>query len=246
MGQDWEQVPGAGLSERVKVSFRTQLIAGIVLLVPVVVTFIVLRIVFQWLDGSAQPLVKQLFQIQADIPGLGIVLTLAVVWLAGVLASNVFGKRMVGRGDVLLRRLPLIGSIYGPVKQFIETVVAAENREGFHRVVLAEYPTDGRWILGFATGTVRLDEEGTVGRCVFVPTSPNPATGWTVIFPPEKVRNTPLTVEEAMRLIVSAGVVIPENLKTLGAYGLSPESEGVLKISTIEEDPDADQTRSRA
>ncbi|MDA0748122.1 MAG: hypothetical protein O2954_16490, partial [bacterium] len=80
------------------------------------------------------------------------------------------------------------------------------------------------WILGFATGEIKLDDNGKIGRCVFVPTSPNPATGWTVIFPPEKVRNTPLTVEDAMRLIVSAGLVIPDPLSTIGSYGLMPNA----------------------
>lgn len=207
----------SSLGKRARMSFRGTLFAGIALLVPVVVTFIVLQIIFQWIDGLAQPLVKRIFQTKDDVIGLGLVLTLILIWLAGLLAGNVFGKRLIGRGDDLIKRLPVIGSIYGPVKQFMESVVSPDEDRGFNRVVIAEYPSDGLWILGFATGDIPMDEEGRIGCCVFIPTSPNPATGWTVVFPPEKVRNVSLTVEEAMQMIVSAGVVIPDALKSAPA-----------------------------
>ncbi len=207
----------SSLGKRARMSFRGRLIAGIALLVPVVVTFIVLQIIFQWIDGLAQPLVKRIFQTKDDVFGLGLVLTLILIWLAGLLAGNVFGKRLIGKGDDLIKRLPVIGSIYGPLKQFMESVVSPDEDRGFNRVVLAEYPSDGLWILGFATGDIPMNDEGRIGRCVFIPTSPNPATGWSVVFPPEKVRNVSLTVEEAMQMIVSAGVVIPDALKTAPA-----------------------------
>lgn len=212
-----EQKRISSLGKRARMSFRGTLIAGIALLVPVAVTFIVLRIIFQWIDGLAQPLVKRIFQTENDVFGLGLVLTLILIWLAGLLAGNVFGKRLIGKGDDLIKRLPVIGSIYGPVKQFMESVVSPDEDRGFNRVVIAEYPSDGLWILGFATGDIPMDEDGRIGCCVFIPTSPNPATGWTVVFPPEKVRNVSLTVEEAMQMIVSAGVVIPDALKSAPA-----------------------------
>ena len=156
-------------------------------------------------------------------PGLGIVLTLVLIWLTGLLASNVLGRRLIGIGNSLLTRLPIIGSIYGPVKQFTETLVSTEKDRGFRRVVLAEYPSRGLWILGFVTGEVRF-EDGKMGRCVFVPTSPNPATGWMVICPSEKVRDTRLTVEEAMQLIVSGGLVVPPSLGTLGEFSVREDA----------------------
>jgi uncharacterized membrane protein len=157
------------------------------------------------------------------IQGLGIVLTIILIWFAGLIANNVFGRRLIGLGHKFLERLPLIGKIYSPIKQFIEKI-AMPQTTGFSQVVLAEYPSDGRWIVGFATGEVQLDDKGTIGQCVFVPTSPNPVTGWMVIFPPEKVRKTSMSVESAMQLIVSAGVVIPPELRNLRKYDLTPES----------------------
>ncbi len=200
---------------RVRATVRRRLIAGVAVLVPLVVTFIALRLVFQWLDGFAQPLIKGVLGSEDDIPGLGIALTLVAVWVAGVLGGNVVGRRVIGQGDEIIARIPLIGSIYTPVKQFISTVVSPHPRHDFRRVVLAEYPSDDRWILGFATGEVTLPEE-TPGQCVFVPTSPNPATGWMVIFPEDKVQETDLSVEEAMRVIVSGGIVVPEALGHAG------------------------------
>ncbi len=212
-------------------SFRGTLIAGIAFLVPVVVTFIVLQIIFEWIDGLAQPLAKRIFQIEDDVFGLGLVLTLVLIWLAGLLAGNVFGKRLIGKGDGLIKRLPVIGAIYGPLKQFMESVVSPDENRGFNRVVIAEYPSDGLWILGFATGDIPMDEEGKTGCCVFIPTSPNPATGWTVVFPPEKVRKVSLTVEEAMQMIVSAGVVIPDSLKSSPTDSLAGPPPGLPRMT---------------
>jgi uncharacterized membrane protein len=215
------------LHDRLLAQLRTKLLTGVVVLVPIVVTFLVLRLIFRWLDDLAQPLIQRLFMTQGDIPGLGIVLTILLVWLAGLIAGNVFGRRLIGFGHTFLERLPLIGSIYSPVKKFIEKI-ATPQKSGFSQVVLAEYPSDGRWILGFATGEVRLDDRGGLGQCVFVPTSPNPVTGWMVIFPPEKVRKTSLTVEAAMQLIVSAGVVIPPELRPITGDGTLPFRAGVF------------------
>ena len=204
---------GGGRSRfsQARATVRTRLIAGVAVLVPLVVTFLALRLVFQWLDGFAQPLIKGILGSREDIPGLGIVLTLVAVWVAGILGGNVVGRRVIGHGDEIIARIPLIGSIYTPVKQFINSLVSPHPRHNFRRVVLAEYPSDGRWILGFATGEMSLPDE-TPGRCVFVPTSPNPATGWMVVFPEDKVQETDLSVEEAMRMIVSGGIVVPDAL----------------------------------
>ena len=203
-------------------TFRKRTLTGVVVLVPLVVTFLALRLVFQWLDSLAQPVVKQLTGSKDGLPGLGIVLTFVAVWLAGLIGGNVVGRRVIGHGDELLARIPIIGSIYSPVKQFIQSIASTETTTTFRRVVLAEYPSDDRWILGFATGEVTLPD-GQPGRCVFVPKSPNPATGWMVIFPKARVVDTDLTVEDAMKLVVSGGIVVPENLGK--SYNVEPTGE---------------------
>ena len=230
--------------ERLWINLRTKTLTGVVVLVPIVVTFLVLRLVFRWLDGLAQPLIQQLLQTQGHIPGLGIVLTIILIWIAGLIANNVFGRRLIGLGHTFLERLPLIGNIYSPIKQFIEKI-ATPQKTGFRQVVLAEYPSDGRWILGFATGEVQLDEAGTMGQCVFVPTSPNPVTGWMVIFPPDKVRKMSMSVESAMQLIVSAGVVIPPELRHLENYGLTPDQDTKI-VGFDQVTQDLDTTPKRA
>jgi len=222
-----ENRPRQPFQERIWTYIRTKTVTGVVVLVPIVVTFLVLRLVFQWLDGLAQPLIQQVFQTKGHIPGLGIALTILLIWLAGIIANNMFGRRLIGHGNEFLARLPIIGNIYSPVKQFIEKI-ATPQTTGFRQVVLAEYPSDGRWILGFATGEVQLDDEGNMGQCVFVPTSPNPVTGWMVILSDDKVRKTSMSVESAMQLIVSAGVVIPAELRNLGTN--QPASGKIVDI----------------
>ena len=222
------------LRERLWTALRAKTLTGIAVLVPIVLTFLVLRTVFQWIDGLAQPFIRQVFQTQGDVPGLGIVLTLLLIWLAGMVAGNVIGRRIIGRGHEFLSRLPILGNIYGPVKQFIEQIVAPSldseqaQKTGFRQVVLVEYPSEGLWIVGFSTGEIQFDAKGNTRRCVFIPTSPNPLTGWMVILPPEKVRETALTVEAAFQLVVSAGIVIPKELRDLGAY--DPKSSVSLKL----------------
>jgi uncharacterized membrane protein len=229
--------------ERKKARFRGKMLTGVAALVPIVVTFLVLQTVFRWLDGFAQPLIKQIFQRETDIPGLGIGLTLLAVWLTGLLAGNVFGRRLLRKGGDILSNLPVISTIYVPVRQFIDTLASAENEPGFKRVVLAEYPSEGLWILGFATGQVQMDADGRIGSCVFIPTAPNPATGWMVIAHEEKIRDTDLTVEDAMRLIVSGGIVIPDGLKDLSRFNLGGSNQPRLVHvqdlpgSAIPEDP---------
>jgi uncharacterized membrane protein len=160
-------------------ALRKRIITGVIVLVPLVVTFLALRLVFLWLDSFAQPLIKQILGSEDDIPGLGIVLTLVVVWLAGGLSGNVVGRRLIGQGDEFLARIPLIGSIYGPVKQFIRNVASAQPTTHFKRVVLAEYPSDDRWILGFATGRFhsRAGRQGAV--CSSQPHQTLLQAGWS-------------------------------------------------------------------
>lgn len=139
------------LRSRMQIVFRTKILPDIIILVPVVITFLVLRLVFRWLDGFAQPIIKQIFQRETDIPGLGIALTLVVIWLTGLLASNVLSRRLIGRGNSMLSRLPIIGSIYRPVKQFTETLVSAGGEEDSRRVVLAKYPSEDSGIFDWGS-----------------------------------------------------------------------------------------------
>ena len=129
------------------------MITGFALVIPLVVTFLILQTLFNWMDGILAPLLAGLLGVR--IPGLGIILTFAIIYLAGLTTANVFGRRLLDIGESILFKLPLIRSIYSPTKQLV-TTMTTPSEQGFKRVVLVEYPTQGLWV-GGSTSTTRLN-----------------------------------------------------------------------------------------
>jgi uncharacterized membrane protein len=127
------------------------------------------------------------------------------------LAANVVGRRMLQNAREAIEALPLVRTIYAPVRQLMEAM-ASPDKAGFEKVVLVEYPRTGLWTLGFLAGDVPRTGYDTPSHSIFVPTAPNPTTGFMLIVPPEQLRSTELGVEEALKMIVSAGVVVPPSL----------------------------------
>ena len=194
---------------------RRTVMAGLTVIAPLWVTGWVLKILFNWADGFSRPLIREtaegLGYPDFHIPGLGFVLTFIILWIVGGLAANVVGRRLLHNAREALEGLPLVRTIYAPVRQLMESMTSPE-KAGFERVVLVEYPRTGLWTLGFLAGDVPRAEEEIPAHSIFVPTAPNPTTGFMLIVPPEQLRPTDLGVEEALRMIVSAGVVVPPSL----------------------------------
>ena len=198
------------------VQLRRRMTAGITVIVPVWITFLVLRKLFDWADSFPRPFIHQ-FAAQLGypdfhIPGLGFLLTFFIVWVAGTVATNVFGKRMLQSARDTLQRLPVVRTIYAPVQQLMDTMMSPD-KVGFKKVVLVEYPRRGTWGLGFLAGDVP-DEDGVEGKAysIFVPTAPNPTTGFILVVPIDQVRETALSVEATFQLMLSGGVAIPPEL----------------------------------
>lgn len=196
------------------VMLRRYLIAGLLVWVPLVITVVVIRALVGFMDQSMLLLPKE-WRPEAllgfPIPGLGLVLTVTVVILTGLLAANLFGRRVVAAWESLLARIPLVRSIYAAVKQVAETIFAA-NGEAFRKVLLIEYPRRGIWTLAFQTGTAtgeiqRRTEAEVI--TVFVPTTPNPTSGFIMMIPRNEVMELDMSVEDALKLVVSLGVVAP-------------------------------------
>jgi uncharacterized membrane protein len=186
--------------------FKTKILAGLTVIAPLWVTFWALRTIFNWADGISAPLVQQLFGIH--IPGLGLILTCILLWIIGVLATNVLGTRLLHWSRNLLGQLPIVRMIHGPVHQLLETITSP-NKTGFKRVVLVEYPRQGIWRLGFVAGDIPSQCGGMMVHSVFVPNTPNLTSGFTFIVPPEQLRPTDMSVEEAFQMIISGGIVVP-------------------------------------
>jgi len=187
---------------------RRHLTAGLLVLVPVVVTAAVVSFLFNLVDGWTRPLARHLFG--RELPGVGIVLTAILVYAVGFLSTNFVGKKFLEVFDRLLENLPLVKSVYSASKQLVDAV-SPKGRRSFRRVVLVEFPKKGTFALGFVTGGgLGALGEGMVS--VYVPTAINPTSGFVVFVAENELREPGLTVEEGIKLVVSGGVVGPHQL----------------------------------
>ena len=213
---------------------RRTMMAGISVIAPLAVTGFVLWTLFNWLDKFSKPLIRPLAAILGDADwyhrGIGFVLTLFILWVVGIVATNVLGRRLVQEAREALERLPLVRTIYAPVRQLLETMTSPQGA-GFKEVILFEYPRKGTWTLAFLAGDVPFEDGRRAAHSVFVPTAPNPTTGFMLIVPPEDIRPTSLTVEEAFQMIVSAGVAVPLSLRLPASVDAS--SREIISGDTI-------------
>jgi uncharacterized membrane protein len=194
--------------ERMGKKLRNYFLAGLAVILPVTVTLYLLKLVLGFVDGLAGG-VLSLFT-KRHIPGVGLVSTVLVVLGVGVVATNVAGRRLVAFWDGLLLRIPLVNTIYRTSKQVVDALWYRER--AFRRVVLVEYPRRGVWAVGFVTGeTVREGNHAEKWLNVFVPTTPNPTSGFLLLLPPSEVVPTDLPVEDGIKMVVSGGIVGPAN-----------------------------------
>jgi uncharacterized membrane protein len=187
---------------------RRHLTAGLLVLVPVIVTAAVVAFLFNLIDGWSRPLTRHLFG--RELPGVGIALTVVLVWLVGLLSTNFVGKKFLEVFERLLENLPLVKSVYSASKQLVDAF-SPKGRGSFRRVVLVEFPKKGTFALGFVTGG-GLGALGDGIASVYVPTAINPTSGFVVFVPESEIVDAGLTVEEGIKLVVSGGVVGPRQL----------------------------------
>ena len=192
--------------------FKGKFLPGLALIAPVGVTVFVLRALLSWADEILAPVVRRWFGV--DVFGVGLLATLGVIYLAGLLATNVFGRKLVQILEGLLARLPMVKMIYGGTKQVLAVISRGSNTHG-SRVVFVEYPRRGIKALAFVTGETRDPQTSEVLCTLFVPSSPSPLTGYTMFVSPDQTEESSLTFEEAVQLIVSGGIVMPGGAKAL-------------------------------
>lgn len=192
---------------------KSNLIAGIATIVPLALTVYVIQVTLEvtiWIGGTvAEPLEKF---VDVTFPGFGLLSSMVglfIVFFAliifGALARNVIGKRVVDWFESIFKKIPLIDSIYGTTKQIIETLSGSQT-DSFQKVVYIEYPRKGMWTLGFVTGE-SVNETNEEFYHLFVPTTPNPTSGYFVIIAKEDTTPADVDVEEGFRMIVSSGIV---------------------------------------
>ncbi|RLA33194.1 MAG: hypothetical protein DRR11_06150 [Gammaproteobacteria bacterium] len=193
---------------------RRYIVAGILVWLPIGVTVFLLRILVGMLDQSLLLIPEQYRPeelIGFAIPGLGLLLTLLILLITGVLAANIVGRSMVGLWESMLERIPVVRSVYSAAKNFAE-IVFSDSSQSFKKVLLIEYPRKGLYSLAFQTSSQLGEVQGRTGEkviCAFVPTTPNPTSGLIIIVPRKDVIELDMDVDEALKMIISLGVVVP-------------------------------------
>ncbi|MZG31354.1 MAG: DUF502 domain-containing protein [Nitrospinae bacterium] len=211
--------------------FRNVFITGLLITLPIALTWIILRFLLRNLDAMSPVFTRLLIEIGAPIPEgyripfLGVVMTLLIVLLVGWLTTGFFGKKIVDLGEYIVDKIPFVRKIYTGSKQVVVSIAQADTST-FRKVVLLEFPRRGLLAIGFVTGETRgevqsLTQENMLN--VFVPTMPNPTSGFLVFSPPEELTEISMTIEEGIKYVVSGGIVTPPGLKIVEAKGLKLE-----------------------
>jgi uncharacterized membrane protein len=206
-------------------------ITGLLIWLPLAVTLWVLDIILATLDRTLLLLPGDWHPdrlLGFHIPGFGLILTVLVVLLTGLLARNIIGRRLVLWWEGLLARIPIVRSIYSSVKQVSDTMLSPKGN-AFRKAVLIQFPQPGHWSIGLVVGSPGAPIEQVLGSgviTVFVPTAPNPTSGYTIIVPPSEVREVDVSVDEALRFIVSLGVVTPTGARGARPAALTGQTPG--------------------
>lgn len=212
-------------------TIRRYLVTGLIIWLPVIVTILVFRFLINLMDRSLI-VIPAAFRpenlLGFSIPGLGVVLTILVLFITGLLGANLFGRKILAFWESILNRIPLIRSVYSGAKQVAETILS-DGDTSFKRVFLVEYPRKGVWSLCFQTSTDLREIQGRTEAeviCVFVPTTPNPTSGFILFVPRSDLVELDMSVDEGLRMIISLGVVVPRWSRPEDVPELAPKEPG--------------------
>ena len=205
-----------------KKNTKRKIIAGLLVVFPIFITYIVIKFLFGLIGGLLSPVVKESFILlgvslrnskvdEFVTTSVAFVITFAALYFIGAVATNFFGKLIIGFFEAILNKTPIIKNIYTSSKKLIE-IISIPGRKAFKRVVIVEYPRVGMKVFAFVTGNVKI-KDGTELTSVFIPTVPNPTSGFLIYLPDEDIVETDLTIEEGMKLIVSGGILVPAQLE---------------------------------
>ncbi|MBW0454727.1 MAG: DUF502 domain-containing protein [Candidatus Kinetoplastibacterium crithidii] len=188
-------------------------ITGLLIWVPLVITLWVLNLLVSILDAFVPKFLSSQSLFGFNIPGFQLILVFLVIWITGLLAANLIGRTILKYWELILGRIPLVRSIYNSVKQVSDTILSSES-QSFRKAVLIQYPRESCWTIAFLTGIPKDSLiSGLSGKyvSVYVPTTPNPTSGYFLIINEKEVIPLNITVDNALKYIVSMGVVSPKN-----------------------------------
>ena len=195
---------------------RNYFISGLLFWIPLALSVIVIKFSLEFINElvPTKYLPETLFNLNTDFPGSGIILVLLVILITGVIVSNFLGRKLVTLWERILNKIPGFRNVYNVLKKVSDTVFNSST-ESFRKAFLIQYPSKGIWVIAFQSGDYKGEAESIIGEemiNLFVPTTPNPTSGFFVMMPKKDVFELNMTVEEAFKIVISAGVVIPKSL----------------------------------
>ena len=186
--------------------FKRITFAGIFAIVPIALTFYIIKIIIVFLNQLTAPFLER---IQLEIPGLGVLLTILIIFALGVFVTNVLGKKLFYWAEKLIASIPLVKNIYSTIKQITNAFSGAVQTDNYQRVIYIQYPRAELWTICFVTGE-SVDKSGVRYYHVFVPTTPNPTSGVFIIIPQQDAVDAEMTVEEGLKAVISGGLLAPK------------------------------------
>lgn len=201
-------------------TLRRTFLTGLVVLTPVLVTVWVVRLVLQTVTGAVTPTIQAIIRalhieqtwVQFIAPLIGLILSALVIYFLGTLAGNVLGRQLIAMLERLLMQIPVVRGIYSATRQFLQTF-SGDKTTAFSKVVLFQYPREGLWTMGLLTGETRGEVQNETPESVvsvFVPTTPNPTSGWLIFVPVKDLKELTMSVDDAFKMIISGGILTPE------------------------------------
>ena len=198
---------------------RSYFLTGIVVTAPVGLTFYVAILFIGFIDGKVRNIIPAKYHydnlLPIEIPGIGLLFVFVLLTFIGFLTAGLIGRFIIKLGERIISRLPIIRSVYGALKQIFESVLASSSKS-FREVVLIEYPRKGVWAIGFITGDTKGEVQNATKENmvnVFLPTTPNPTSGFLLFIPRKEVTILDMNVEEGIKMVISGGIVTPKHKK---------------------------------
>jgi uncharacterized membrane protein len=214
---------------RARVRLRNYFLTGIVVAAPIGITIYITWTFVHWVDSRVKPLIPRAYNpdnyLPFSVPGVGLLFAILIITLLGFLTANLVGRTMVAYGEGLLDRVPLVRNVYRGLRQLFQTALSQTSRS-FQKVVLVEYPTPGVWRVGFvatrAKGDIRAQHPDKDLLAVFIPNTPNVTAGFLIFVPRKNAVVLDMSVEEAAKMIISAGLVTPDTVPAKPAPAVPP------------------------
>jgi uncharacterized membrane protein len=247
-----------GFASESKKVLRNRFISGLLVIVPLILTFVLLRVFVESVDGLLRPLVIKILGRTYDFPLVGVIVTFVIIVLAGIFTANVVGARFVKLWERFLLKIPIINFLYGSAKQLVEALTIPQKKT-FKSVVIVEYPRRGVYVLGFLVNRIVMVKSGEGKQIsddtnkssgderssnynllsVFIPSTPTPISGFVVLFPEKEVVHLSMTIEEGIKFFVSGSIISPEYFYPK-YYGIPQNSEDkkkkiILEVDTTDE-----------